>query len=204
MADGRRWRGESQKTRGECGEQERGHLTHMGSRKPEGGGGRKSWRERCCTIDGHGYSAAVLDKIVTASGECKSFAHAERQLEKPAQLRVSHSRVSLQLAMPAAPLLPSIHPSPGPAAKMPALQLLALRPVLSAFLIRLLTTPAELVQNMGAISPCLSVCVAEHRDMRHFGREGACEGCRAPSRGETGKARLPHADLSFSCYSVTR
>ena len=45
-------------------------------------------------IDGHGYSPAVLDKIVSAGGDCKSFAHAHRQLEKLAEISVSGMHVA--------------------------------------------------------------------------------------------------------------
>ena len=45
-------------------------------------------------IGGHGYSAAVLEKIVTAGGDCKSFAHAQRQLEKLAEIDISHTQVA--------------------------------------------------------------------------------------------------------------
>ena len=45
-------------------------------------------------IDGHSYSAAVLDKIVSAGGDCKSFRHASGQLEKLAELSISQTHVS--------------------------------------------------------------------------------------------------------------
>lgn len=45
-------------------------------------------------IDGRNYSPAVLDKIVTAGGDCKSFQHAARQLEKLAEVWVSKTHVS--------------------------------------------------------------------------------------------------------------
>ena len=45
-------------------------------------------------LDGHGYSPAVVEKIVTAGGDCKSFGHAERQLKVLAELRVSHTQVA--------------------------------------------------------------------------------------------------------------
>jgi len=45
-------------------------------------------------IDGHGYTAAVLDKIVSAGGDCKSFQHASQQLGKLAELSISQAHVS--------------------------------------------------------------------------------------------------------------
>ena len=45
-------------------------------------------------IDGRDYSPAVLDKIVTAGGDCKSFQHAARQLEKLAEVPISKTHVS--------------------------------------------------------------------------------------------------------------
>ena len=45
-------------------------------------------------IDGHGYSPAILDKMVTAGGDCKSFEHSSRQLGKLAEIRISHTQVS--------------------------------------------------------------------------------------------------------------
>jgi hypothetical protein len=45
-------------------------------------------------IDGHGYSPAVLDKIVSAGADCKSFSHAAAQLEKLAEISVSQSHIS--------------------------------------------------------------------------------------------------------------
>lgn len=45
-------------------------------------------------IDGRGYSSAVLDKIVTAGGDSKSFDHASRQLNKLAEVPISKTHVS--------------------------------------------------------------------------------------------------------------
>lgn len=45
-------------------------------------------------IDGHGYSSAILNKIVSAAGECKSFQHAARQLHKLAEISISHMQVA--------------------------------------------------------------------------------------------------------------
>jgi hypothetical protein len=45
-------------------------------------------------IDGHGYSPAVLDKIVTAGGSCKSFQHAAEMLNKLAEIHISHTQVA--------------------------------------------------------------------------------------------------------------
>jgi hypothetical protein len=45
-------------------------------------------------IDGHGYSPAVIDKIVSAGGDCKSFRHAAAQLKKLAELPISQTHVS--------------------------------------------------------------------------------------------------------------
>lgn len=45
-------------------------------------------------IDGHGYSPAILDKAVTAGGECKSFQQAAGQMEKLAEVSISHTQVA--------------------------------------------------------------------------------------------------------------
>lgn len=45
-------------------------------------------------IDGHGYSPVVLDKAVTAGGDCKSFKHAERQMKKLAEVSISHMQIA--------------------------------------------------------------------------------------------------------------
>lgn len=45
-------------------------------------------------IDGHSYSPAILDKIVTAGGECKSFQRAARQLQKLAEVSISQTHVA--------------------------------------------------------------------------------------------------------------
>lgn len=45
-------------------------------------------------IDGHGYSPVVLDKAVTAGGDCKSFEHAERQMKKLADVSISHMQIA--------------------------------------------------------------------------------------------------------------
>jgi hypothetical protein len=45
-------------------------------------------------IDGHGYSPAILDKVVTAGGDCKSFQHASRQLKKLAEVSLSQTHVA--------------------------------------------------------------------------------------------------------------
>lgn len=45
-------------------------------------------------IDGHGYSPAVLDKAVTAGGDCKSFEHAEGQMKKLAEVPISHMQIA--------------------------------------------------------------------------------------------------------------
>lgn len=45
-------------------------------------------------IDGRDYSPAVLDKIVTAGGDCKSFQHAQRQLGKLAEVPISKTHVA--------------------------------------------------------------------------------------------------------------
>lgn len=45
-------------------------------------------------IDGHGYSPVVLDKAVTAGGDCKSFKHAERQMKKLADVSISHMQIA--------------------------------------------------------------------------------------------------------------
>lgn len=45
-------------------------------------------------IDGHGYSPAILDKVVTAGGDCKSFRHASGQLQKLAELSISQTHVA--------------------------------------------------------------------------------------------------------------
>lgn len=45
-------------------------------------------------IDGHGYSPAVLDKVVDAGGDSKSFRRAARQLGKLAELSISQAHVA--------------------------------------------------------------------------------------------------------------
>ena len=44
-------------------------------------------------ISGHGYSAAVLDKMVTAGGEHKSFQRAAVMMQKLAEVKISHTHV---------------------------------------------------------------------------------------------------------------
>ena len=45
-------------------------------------------------IDGHGYSPAILDKVVTAGGDCKSFQHASGHLKKLAEVSISQTDVA--------------------------------------------------------------------------------------------------------------
>lgn len=45
-------------------------------------------------ISGHNYSPAVLDKAVTAGGDCKSFKHGSRQMKKLAEVSISATHLA--------------------------------------------------------------------------------------------------------------